>query len=87
MGNLPSVDSNVWGPVEWTIGALTTAVTAVSGFVWGTRAKLTDHDRRLELLESGVAADLRRLEEKIDSHHSEMTRMLVSIATRERTGA
>ena len=77
-------DPNSWGPVEWVVTGLTTVVTTASGFIWGTRAKLAEHDRRIELLENEFATDLRRLEAKIDNYHTEMTRLLMSIATGSR---
>jgi hypothetical protein len=80
----PTVDSSSWGPIEWVVTGLTTTVTAVSGFVWGTRSKLADHDRRIELMENDYARDLRRLEAKLDGNHLEMTRMLMSLATMDR---
>jgi len=74
-------DPNSWGPVEWVVTALSTVVTTVSGFIWGTRAKLAEHDRRIEVLENEFATDLMRLEAKIDNYHTEMTRLLMSMAT------
>jgi len=74
-------DPNSWGPVEWVVTALSTVVTTVSGFIWGTRAKLAEHDRRIEVLENEFATDLMRLEAKIDNYYTEMTRLLMSMAT------
>jgi hypothetical protein len=77
----PQFDPNSWGPFEWIVTGLTTTVTTVSGFIWGTRTQLAEHDRRIETLESEFATDLRRLESKIDNYHTEMSRLILSLAT------
>ena len=86
MSPISSGDQPPWGPIEWVVTALTTLITTVTGFVWGTRSKLLDHDRRIDQLESSCATDIRRLEQKVDGYHSEMTRLIMTMATRERNG-
>ncbi len=80
----PQFDPNSWGPVEWIVTGLTSIVTTVSGFIWGTRTKLAEHDRRIEILESDFATDIRRLESKVDNYHAEMSRLILSLATSPR---
>lgn len=79
-GQFGSPDPQTWGLFEWLTGALLTAVTAISGFVWGTRTTLADHGRRIDALELESPADIRRLETKIDAHHSTIMSTLLEIA-------
>ena len=85
MNPLPSNETPPWGPIEWVVTALTTIITTVSGFVWGTRSKLLDHDRRIGQLETSAATDIRRLESKLDGYYLEMTRLIMTMATRDRS--
>ena len=73
-----SLDSQTWGYLQWAASAVTSVATAILGFIWATRSKLADHDRRIETIETGFSADLRRLETKVDLYHSDMTKMMVS---------
>ena len=73
-------DPSTWGFFEWLTTGLLTVVAAISTFIWGTRASIEDHGRRLEALELDVPADIRRLEEKIDQHHNVVMGLLINIA-------
>ncbi len=65
-----------WGAVGAIFGG---------GVTYGTlRSNLSNLDERLGRLEKEVPETLRRLEDKIDSHHEQLINMIVNLASERR---